>query len=75
VADSPLMDYTQGDQLRRATAKAVPQVVFPSWQRPYLRWYFSLSDAASRAEGLVGTASYYLFGKMAGQIQLYGVGG
>ena len=75
VTGSPLLDYAGGGQLRRATAKARPQIILPTWQMPYLRWYFSISDAAASVEGLVGTATYYLFGDKAGQIQLYSGGG
>jgi D-alanyl-D-alanine carboxypeptidase len=71
VDTTPLVDYAQGEQLERAVAKAEPQIVFPRWQTPYLRWFFSLPAGGGRTDGVVGTASYYLFGKKAGQIELY----
>jgi serine-type D-Ala-D-Ala carboxypeptidase (penicillin-binding protein 5/6) len=75
VADSPLAGYSQGDQLLQATAKTRPQLIFPRWQGPYLRSFVSIPDTAARANGLIGAASYFLFGNRAGQIDLYSEGG
>lgn len=74
ASDTPLGDHGQGTEARRATAKKKPSVIYPAWQKPYLRQFFSFSSVPARGDGVAGVATYYLLGKKVAEIELYDEG-
>ncbi|MHB0868969.1 MAG: D-alanyl-D-alanine carboxypeptidase family protein [Chloroflexota bacterium] len=75
VAEVPFSSYGREDEPRRAAGRRQPTIVYPAWQRPYLRWFFSWEPGSSGGEEAVGSATYYLFGKKVAEIPLYDEGG
>ncbi len=67
----PLSNYDRADEVRQATARERVSIALPAWQRPYLRWVFSLAPE-SDVEGTPRiVANYYLFGKKVAEVPLY----
>ncbi len=71
ATDVPLGSYTEKDEVLPTVGKTKPNLVFPGWQKPYLRWFYSLSPATSAAGGSAGMVTYYLFGKKVAEIPLF----
>lgn len=71
AADIPLSDGDQGGELRRMVARSEPKIVYPAWQRPYLRWALSPIDDSATDGGIVANATYYLFGMKIAEIKLF----
>lgn len=74
VGEVPLSGYSRDGEVRQTVAKTQPTIVFPAWQRPYLRWFYSIIPGSSQGDGATGLATYYLFGKKVAEIQLYDEG-
>lgn len=74
AADSPLGSYSRGEEVGRMVARTRPSLVFPGWQKPYLRWFYSLVPDASKADGSAGLVTYYLFGRKVAEAPLYDEG-
>jgi serine-type D-Ala-D-Ala carboxypeptidase (penicillin-binding protein 5/6) len=70
AGDSPLGVYGQGDELRRAVISPQPDMIMPTWQKPYIRWYFSAPSGQGRGDGGTGTVTYYLFGRKVAEFEL-----
>ncbi len=75
AGDSPLGLYGQGDEVHRAVIAPQPDMIMPNWQKPYLRWYFSMPSPPGRAGGTAGKVTYYLFGRKVAEFELRGDGG
>ena len=73
--DNPLSEYGQGDGLRRTSAESEHLIVFPVWQGPYLRWFFSVEPSPNQKGAVEGRAVFYLFGKSVAEIELRDQGG
>ncbi len=71
AADHPIAESGQGSEVQQVVARDKPAIVFPSWQRPYLRHYYDVSSTPSKGDGAAGAASYYLFGKKVAEVGLY----
>ena len=71
VSGSPLCDHGQGTEARQTTPKSKPSIVFPAWQRPYLRRFVSFAGSPAKGNGAAGVATFYLFGEKVAEIELY----
>ncbi len=74
ASDVPLGSYSRESEERRTVAKTEPRIVFPNWQRSYLRWFFALSPGSPGQEEALGAVTYYLFGKKVAEVPLYDEG-
>ncbi|HEX2924108.1 MAG TPA: hypothetical protein VHS28_08790, partial [Chloroflexota bacterium] len=72
AGDSPLGVYGQGTEMRRLVAAPQPDMIIANWQRPYLRWYFSVPSGQGQGDGTSGRITYYLFGRKVAEFQLRG---
>ena len=68
--NSPLSDYDQEGGSRPPVSGKPQKIVFPTWQKPYLRQYYSFGGA-SKQSGAVGVASYYLLGEKIADLELF----
>lgn len=74
AAEVPLGSYTREGEEIRTVARGEVTIVFPTWQKPYLRWFFSPGDESGSADGSAGSVTYFLFGKKVAEIPLYEAG-
>lgn len=70
-SNSPLSNYIQGAGIQHATPKEKLTIVYPAWQKPYLRRYFSFSGTAGEDGEAVGSVTYSLFGKQVAKLELF----
>lgn len=75
AGNSQLSVYAQGDETRRLTIAPQPDMVVQNWQKPYLRWFFSVPAAPAQGDGSSGTVTYYLFGRKVAELELRADGG
>lgn len=73
-SNSPLGDYELGEETRQARAKKKATIVFPAWQKPYLRQFFSFTGAPSEKGEAAGSVTYFLFGKKVAELELFDEG-
>lgn len=70
-SDSPLGSRGQGAEAQQAVAKTKSTIVYPAWQKPYLRHFFSFTGTPSKDRGVAGLVTYHLFGTKVGELELF----